>query len=261
MSFKSTRRITNSFINILEVEPLGENSDQLLVKMEYPNKKIAQDYINTLLTEFDSDGVKDRQLEYKNTIEFVDKRSRILRSELEVIEKSKQNFKRSNNLSDIASDARVNVQEQVNYSNEIFKAESQKTLASYLLTSLNETSYDYLPLNIGFENFDINQIINQYNQSISERDRFLASAGRSNYLVKSIEGQIDNYRNNISNSLNNFLASIDITIKELTAKENEFLTFYKGIPENEKILRSIERELNVKEALFYFYYKKKKKLP
>ena len=57
---------------------------------------------------------------------------------------------------------------------------------------------------------------------------------------------------NIENSITNYLNSIEIKISELKKKEKEFGDIYKDVPENEKILRTIERELQVKEALFYF---------
>ena len=40
-------------------------------------------------------------------------------------------------------------------------------------------------------------------------------------------------------------------------KEKEFESFYFDIPENEKILRSIERELEIKEALYLLLLQKK----
>ena len=66
--------------------------------------KLAEDYLNTLMSEFDKDGITDRQREYERTIEFVDTRSVFLSSELKQIELRKQKFK-ENNLSSITVDA------------------------------------------------------------------------------------------------------------------------------------------------------------
>ena len=46
--------------------------------MNSENIKIGQDYLNKLMYEFDDDGRTDRQLEYKNTLEFVETRASIL---------------------------------------------------------------------------------------------------------------------------------------------------------------------------------------
>ena len=58
--------------------------------LDYPNKLLADEYINSLISEFDKDGVEDRQLEHRRTIEFVDSRSAFLSSELEIIENRRQ---------------------------------------------------------------------------------------------------------------------------------------------------------------------------
>ena len=98
---------------------------------------IAEDYLNKLIYEFNEDGISDRQLEYKRTMDFVDSRSTFLKSELEKIENKKQQFKTENRLSDIQSDASVAVREQLNYNNELFITESQKDLSILLNNLLN----------------------------------------------------------------------------------------------------------------------------
>ena len=80
------------------------------------------------MIEFDKDGIKDRQLEYERTMEFVDNRSVFLQKELESIEISKQEFKENNNLSDIKYDVSVNTTQKFSYDAELFEAESQRDL-------------------------------------------------------------------------------------------------------------------------------------
>ena len=49
----------------IEISQSGTESDQLNISINYQNKKIAEDYLNKLMMEFNFDGIKDRQLEYK----------------------------------------------------------------------------------------------------------------------------------------------------------------------------------------------------
>ena len=76
-----------------------------------------------------------------------------------------------------------------------------------------------------------------------------------------IEKQISDYSDAIFRSISNYKNKLSINIKiYLEEKETEYIDNYKNIPEFEKILRSIEKELTVKESLFCFYYKKEKRL-
>ena len=249
--------VVNQFRKKIDVLPLGEDSDQLLIKLTDENNEISKNYLNQLLIAFDNDGISDRQLEYSSTIEFVNQREKILKKELEVIELNKQNFKKINNLTDISVDAGNNIELKLSYDSELFNSESQKTLAEYLLENLSSIEYTYLPLNIGLTDFEINSIIQEYNSVISQRNRLLIEAGPNNSLIKALNSQLDSIIRNISESIESYINSIDIKIQNLKNKEIEFQTAYNNIPKNEKRLRSIERELTIKEALYLLLLQKR----
>jgi len=248
---------TNKFRNNLDVSVLGRDSDQLLLSVTHENHLIAESYLNTLVKEFDNDGVFDRKLEYERTIEFVNQREVILKQNLNVIELRKQNYKQENNLTDISLDANNNIDLKYTYNSEIFQIESQKQISEYLIEFISELDYGYLPINIGLENFDLNNMINEFNKIVSERFKFLNEAGANNFLVKSLETQLDNLKQNISVTLENFSNSLDLKLKNLRLKENEFDNEYNMVPENEKTLRAIERELSIKEALYLVLLQKR----
>ena len=235
-----------------------QSSDQILIEIDYENKLIAEDYINTLISTFDSDGIFERQLEYKNTIEFVDSRSKFLEKELSLIENKKQDFKKSNKLTDLKLNADYASNLIGDYDSELFLLRSQKELLSLLNDEINLNDYSLLPINFGLEDQSINGLISQFNLLIKDRDRFLNSgAGKKNPLVSNITNQLDNLYNNIKVSAISYDKSLDLQIDAILAKESELDNFYSEVPENEKILRSIERQLEIKEALFLLLLQKK----
>ncbi len=245
--------------NRIIISVVGKESDQLNINLMIANPKIGIDYINNLLNEFDKDGIFDRQLEYKRTIDFVDSRSDFLRGELEQIEIRKQDFKRKNNLTNIVSDAELNINQQLNYNSELFEARSQMDLVKLLKEVLNENiNYQLLPVNIGLRDQNLNSLISEYNVLVKERERYLfIGAGAQNSLVKNLENQISNYSKNIIFSVENYIESLSLNIENIERKEMEYADIYLNIPENEKILRGIERELEIKEALFLLLLQKR----
>ena len=114
-----------------------------------------------------------------------------------------------------------------------------------------------MPSNIGLENFDLNNMINDYNSIVTERFRYINESGSNNYLAKSLEPQLVSLTKNISSSLINLSNSLDLKLKNLKVKENEFDFEYNKVPENEKNLRAIERELSIKEALYLLLLQKR----
>ena len=76
---------------------------------------------------------------------------------------------------------------------------------------------------------------------VSDRLRYLNESGSNNFLVKSLEPQLENLIENISVSLANFSGSIDLKLQKLKIKkELQFDVEYNKVPENEKTLRAIE---------------------
>ena len=235
----------------------GKDSDQLSLTFTHNNILIADEYLNTLISEFDRDGIVDRQMEYLNTMDFVDTRSDFLSAELQKVEQRKQNFKEENNLSDIQVDGSINVNQKFTYNSELFSAMSQKDLVLMLKDAAKDNFLELIPVNIGLENIPLNQVISEFNLLVKEYNQFLTSAGKNHPYLKKLEYQLEESYNNVSLSIRNYEKSLDLTINNLKLKEDEFSDVYRKIPENEKILRSIERELEIKESLFLLLLQKR----
>ena len=257
LTISPVAQIANLYKSRISVSPAAKNSDQLSISIVGPNKKINNEFLNALINEFDRDGIVDRQLEYKRTMDFVDSRSSFLTDELEKIELEKQEFKQNNELYDIKSDVTINVNQKLTYNAELFDAEAQRDLALLLDESLNINEYNLLPYNIGIQDQRINQLINEFNLLVKERNRLSFNVGRQNYMLVRIDNQLDEYFQSIKVSIKNYISSLNLKIQKLTKKENEFSQVFNSIPENEKILRSIERELEIKESLFLLLLQKR----
>ena len=206
LKFESLEKITSKFIANLKIDESGTMSDQLNLSLTYVNPVIATEYLNKLILEFDLDGVSDRQKGYERTIDFVESRSVILEKELEKIEDEKQKFKSSNNITDIVSDANVNITQLYNYDSEIFKLNSQKDLLKLLEETIIVNKLELIPYNIGINNNQINDIINQYNVSVSSREKYLKSgAGSNNPIIKNLDKEAENIIGNLKISISNYI--------------------------------------------------------
>ena len=250
---KTVKRFRKNVI----IQQSGKESDQLTTSLVHQNTIISSEYLNSLNSAFDYDGIEDRQLEYKRTIDFVITRSQILKNELDLIESRKKNFKKNNNLIDISSDASVNIEQKFIYDAELFEARSQKDLIKLLKDVLSQEDTNLIPANIGINNAVLNELISEYNKILINRNKLAQSAGENNQIMKNLDNQIINLKTNISNTIKSFELNINTSIENLEKKEVEFAQFYGNLPDSEKILRSINRELEIKEALFLLLLQKK----
>ena len=211
-----------------------------------------------LVNGFDYDGIAERQLEYKRTIDFIEERSKILENEVTSLEKIKEEFKKNNKISDLSNDANISLSKKVEYDTNLFNLQAEYELLQNIKPNLKE-DYSPIPINLGISNAELNQLFLRYNELIKKLNEAIASgAGKNNQIVFNIESQIKNLFTNINESLDSYDKSLLIRISQLKSKESEFDIFYTNIP-GERILREIDRELAVKEALYSLLLQKRRK--
>ena len=259
--FKSTVDLFRNNLNTSQFSfsnSSSNGSDQIKLGITGTNTFIIDEYLSKLIYMFDQDGIKDRQFEYKNTIDFVEDRSDFLKNEVVLLEKRKQDFKKENRLTDIKSDATITIDRQYFYDENLFELKTQIDLVKILLDELDNNDYGLLPINFGLNNENLNTLINQYNILVNERSSLISmGAGIQNRVVKNVESKVDVLYENILKSVKSLKSSLEISIQNYNDKEMEFEKFYSDIPFKERLLREIERELIVKEALYSLMLQKK----
>ena len=80
----------------LKIEATNKNSEILSLSLQGENADRSEAILNTIIAKFNQDGILDRQLVSRRTLEVIDKRFVNLASELDSIEVGKQDFKQSN---------------------------------------------------------------------------------------------------------------------------------------------------------------------
>jgi len=238
------------------VSQVGKKSDIVSLTFDNSNTEYAKNILNEVIDVFNNDGIRDRQLVHKRTIDFVNDRYKYLSEELESIELEKQAYKVSNNLVDIVANSSISLQRNLKSDETLFANENQIFLVKNLLNELSSLEFKLLPSNIGIENIEVNSLISSYNDLFLEKQKLSTSAGPNNPFVKQLNNSIAEVKKNIIYSLNSYLSQLNLLKNKLTDKSNLIQSNVSNIPSQEKNLRSIERNQQIKEALYLFLLQK-----
>lgn len=110
----------------------------LTLSMKDASAVRAEDVLNTLITVYNEEAIKDKNQVAVNTAEFINERLVIIGQELGDVESNLETFKRDNQVVDISSSANMYMTETQKYNTDALELETQLRLASYIKDYLTD---------------------------------------------------------------------------------------------------------------------------
>ncbi|MEC9302833.1 MAG: polysaccharide biosynthesis tyrosine autokinase [Bacteroidota bacterium] len=257
IKFLSVDDLVKKLKSSLNVVQTGKESDIIELNFSSTNTEYSKAFLNELIDVFNNDGVQDRQLIHKRTIDFVNSRYSFLSLELDSIEIAKQLYKIDNNLVDFSANSEISLEKSLKSEENIYSTENQISITNFLLKTLNNNKLELLPANMLIENNEINELISKYNLIILDRKKLIFSAGSNNPSAKQLDNTIVDFRSNIIYSLQNHLSQLENIKSKLSNQFYKYNNDVSNFPEKEKILRAIERNQKIKESLYLFLLQKR----
>ncbi len=232
--------------------------DVIDLSVSVSNVQKGKDILNTLINDYNQDAIDQVNKSANNTARFIDSRLQIIYGELSDEEKRVENYKQSNNMTNVESDVALYLQQGDRFNQELMEVETQLKLIRFVEDFIKDPANNSSPIpNLGVKDNGLTSVIQEYNQAIITRERIAAGSSAENPVLRDLNKQIELGRNAIRTSIANNRRGLEISRKDYSSRNSEAQARINELPRQEREFLDIKRQQQVKESLYVFLLQKR----
>lgn len=251
--WQPTAVAASAYAGSVYVLPKTPGTGILSIGMRTPNPILGADIINSLMTEYGSYSIEQKQLSSDQILSFIDGRLADYGRRLDSLKQDYLEYQLRNNLIDEEAQSTINW----NHLAETDKITSEQTqklnisslVDDYLRDKRNE--YSKVPSTLNIDDITFTQLVAEYNKAQIERQQLLNSnVPVNNPVVKEINGQIEKLRTSILENIKNIRASLTATIGRLRNISSESQGQLRAMPSKVKELAEKRAQVESNQSMY-----------
>ena len=217
----------------------------------------AENILNGVIEAYDMDAIADKQAVSNLTEKFILERLQTLGEELNNADVDIASFKQDNSLYNPSQEASLRAQETARLKEDALSLEANMEMTTYILNYLRDSdkTNSLIPASAvtlsGVSTGMVTQI-EQYNKSLLEYKRLLASSSTTNPTIIDLGNQIAGLHSAVIASLESHIEGLKLRIEQVNREQKAVDKRMQKSPTMEMELLSKARQQKVKEELYIY---------
>ena len=259
ITISSPKQVASAYAGKLSIAPTSKLTSIAQITLTDLSAERGMDFLKHLAVCYNRQANADKnEIAYK-TEEFINDRLKKISDELGSTESKLEVYKRNNNLVQIRLDATQTMTQASQYYGRLAEVNIQIQILNDLRKYVEnpENKYQIIPSNIGMNDGASNSLITQYNKTVLDRNRLLASASENSPLVQTYTETLDQLESSIKEALRQARRTADIERQGIEKQYKEYQSKIANAPEQERILTEIGRQQDVMSGLYLMLLQKR----
>ena len=237
-----------------------EQTKGTLIKLTYnsTSPERASAVLRGIVQAYNDQWVNDKKSIADATSAFINERLAIIEKELGSVDSNISSYKSRTMTPDLEQASQLHLTRSAELQGQQYDIANQIAVVNFIRGELNRESVEEtLPSNMGTGNTGLEELIQQYNQAVIERNRLLHSTGVNNPQVVERGEALRTMKRNIQHSASTYVTALTTRLNGIRSQENLNNSQLASAPRQANYLLSAERQQKVKESLYLFLLQKR----
>lgn len=260
IAFLDAKAVTEGWMENLNVEFTDKKATVLELTLKDAIPERGVDIMVKLIEKYQEKKLKEKNEMALNTLQFIDDRLQNIGGELSNVETTIEQYKLQNDISsETTSDLNVVMDDVSRLTSEQGNLQVQlKVLESLQKTlEVGQNDYELIPVSLSIPDYQLQKLIEPYNELVLERRRILTTGGPSNPIVQTAEQKLSSMKRSIYAAVDNLQNDVRMKLGSLENQYNKGVSRLRSVPRNERNLLDKSRQKEYTEKLYLYLLEKK----
>jgi len=254
LSFEDLENLITKYESLLTIDLVDKNSSHVEIDLEYPNKKKAQDILDQMVLEYNTEARNDKALLVDITGNFIGQRLQELDNGFTDSIKENNGFKWLETM--LAAEADLDLDNAHELNRKQQQYETQLGLIYDLQSYLEMENPGPIPAGLGLDDRALNVAIERYNLLAVEQEK-LVSAQASAAVMNALDKNLGTEKNKVLKSLNDRQQVLTESLQNLQRERGTNGFQVSKAAKDTLDYDGTQAHNTVKEALFLYLLRKR----